>query len=287
MHTVAMLDFLLQPAGFDIGETGLILYDATQPLWRALLVGLGNTLRVSLPALLMATVLGGAIALARRSPSSLLRASGLFYTDAIRNVPLLVQLLLWYFLLVEWLPDSHAAWQLMPGVLLSKGGMNFPWWDSAVGHLSWPEQSVFNVSGGAAVTPEFLAVAIALSLYTSAFLAEVIRGGLEAVPASLAEAAQTLGASQWQVLSQVVIPQALRTIIPAATNQYLNLIKNSSLAVAVGYPDLVSVSNTAANQTGKALECVGVMMAIYLTLSLLTSVLMNTFNARHAEKGPA
>lgn len=282
-----MLDFLLQPAGFDIGETGLFLYDATQPLWRALLVGLGNTLRVSLPALMLATLLGGAIALARRSPSPLLRAAGLVYTDAIRNVPLLVQLLLWYFLLVEWLPESNAAWQLMPGVLLSKGGMSFPWWDTVTGHWSWPEQGVFNVSGGAAVTPEFLAVAIALSLYTSAFLAEVIRGGLEAVPASLAEAAQTLGATKWQVLSQVVIPQALRTIIPAATNQYLNLIKNSSLAVAVGYPDLVSVSNTAANQTGKALECVGVMMAIYLTLSLLTSALMNGFNARHAVKGPA
>lgn len=278
-------DFLWQPAGFDIGETGLVLFDSAQPLWRAMLVGLGNTLRVSLPALLVATALGAAVALARRSSSRAWQRVGLVYTDAIRNVPLLVQLLLWYFLLVEWLPDSTAAWRVLPGVWLSKGGLAFPWWDGAAGQWSWPVQEAFNVSGGAAVTPEYLAVALALSLYTSAFLAEVIRGGLESVQASLAEAAQTLGATRWQTIRLVVVPQALRTIIPATTNQYLNLIKNSSLAVAVGYPDLVSVSNTAANQTGRALECVLVMMVVYLTLSLLTSALMNGFNARHAARG--
>lgn len=282
-----MLDFLFQPSGFDIGETGLLSFDAAQPLWRAILVGLGNTLRVSLPALILATLLATLVALSRRSTSKPARLAGLIYTDSLRNVPLLVQLLLWYFLVVEWLPDSNSAWQLLPGVFLSKGGLSFPWWDAATGQWSVPAQEIFNVSGGAAVTPEYLAVALALSLYTSAFLAEVIRGGLEAVPPSLAEAAETLGASRWQVIYKVVLPQALRTIVPAATNQYLNLIKNSSLAVAVGYPDLVSVSNTAANQTGRTLECVLVMMSIYLTLSLLTSSLMNLFNARYALKGSA
>ncbi|HET8693221.1 MAG: ABC transporter permease subunit [Burkholderiales bacterium] len=282
-----MLDFLFQPSGFDIGETGLLSFDAAQPLWRAILVGLGNTLRVSLPALILATLLATLVALSRRSTSKPARLAGLIYTDSLRNVPLLVQLLLWYFLVVEWLPDSNSAWQLLPGVFLSKGGLSFPWWDAATGQWSVPAQEIFNVSGGAAVTPEYLAVALALSLYTSAFLAEVIRGGLEAVPPSLAEAAETLGASRWQVIYKVVLPQALRTIVPAATNQYLNLIKNSSLAVAVGYPDLVSVSNTAANQTGRTLECVLVMMSIYLTLSLLTSALMNLFNARYALKGSA
>ncbi|MDE1999304.1 MAG: ABC transporter permease subunit [Burkholderiales bacterium] len=262
-------------------------FDAAQPLWRAILVGLGNTLRVSLPALILATLLATLVALSRRATSKPARLAGLIYTDSLRNVPLLVQLLLWYFLVVEWLPDSNSAWQLLPGVFLSKGGLSFPWWDAATGQWSVPAQEIFNVSGGAAVTPEYLAVALALSLYTSAFLAEVIRGGLEAVPPSLAEAAETLGASRWQVIYKVVLPQALRTIVPAATNQYLNLIKNSSLAVAVGYPDLVSVSNTAANQTGRTLECVLVMMSIYLTLSLLTSALMNLFNARYALKGSA
>jgi general L-amino acid transport system permease protein len=285
-----MFEFLTQPAGFDIGETGMLVYDAAQPLWKALLVGIGNTLRVALPALVVATLLGTLVALGRRSLSRPARLLSTFYVEAIRNVPLLVQLLLWYFLLVEWLPDSNQAWVLTPGVLLSKGGLAFPWpWSvddagAALWHWSVPVQDTFNVSGGAAVTPEYLAVFVALSLYTAAFFSEVVRGGLEAVPPSLAEAAQTLGARPWQVIWQVVLPQALRAIIPAATNQYLNLIKNSSLAVAVGYPDLVSVGNTALNQTGRAVECIAIMMSVYLSLSLLTSAFMNRYNRRYALK---
>lgn len=287
-----MFDFLQQPAGFDIGETGLLAFDAAQPLWRAMLVGLGNTLRVSLPALAVATLLGTAVALARRSASRPLRLAGGLFVDTVRNVPLLVQLLLCYFMLIEWLPDSGHALRLMPGVWLSKGGLAFPWPAAWMGGLvedtawwSWPQQATFNVSGGGAVTPEYLAVALALSLYTAAFLAEVIRGGLASVPPALPEAAQTLGATPWQTTMRVVLPQALRAIVPAATNQYLNLIKNSSLAVAVGYPDLVSVSNTALNQTGQAVQCIVVMMSVYLSLSLLTSALMNRFNRRHALRG--
>jgi general L-amino acid transport system permease protein len=284
---VGLFEFLTQPAGFDIGETGLLVYDATQPLWRALAVGLGNTLRVSLPALLLATLLGTAIALARRSTHPGLKALGGTYIDTVRNVPLLVQLLVWYFLLVDWLPDSSQAMRLLPGVLLSKGGLSFPWWTHAQGAWGWsvPMQDGFNVSGGAAVTPEYLAVFTALSTYSAAFVAEVVRAGLESVPQSLGEAAQTLGARPHQVFWRVVLPQALRTMVPAMTNQYLNLVKNSSLAVAVGYPDLVSVGNTALNQTGRAVECIAVMMSIYLLLSLLTAGLMNWFNARHALRG--
>lgn len=284
-----MFDFLSQPAGFDIGETGLLVYDAAQPLWRALLVGLGNTLRVSLPALLLATAIGLLVALARTSASRVWQALGGAYVDLVRNTPLLLQLLMWYFLLVEWLPDSSQALQLAPGVWLSKGGLAFPWWATApeagVMSWSWPQQDTFNVVGGAAVTPEFLALALALSVYTGAFLSEVIRGGIESVPANLIEAAQTLGATRLQQIVKVLLPQALRAIVPAATNQYLNLIKNSSLAVAVGYPDLVSVGNTAINQTGRAIECVLVMMAVYLSLSLLTALFMNWFNARYAMRG--
>ena len=286
-----MFDFLTQPAGFDIGETGLLVYDAAQPLWRALLVGLGNTLRVSVPALLFTSLIGLLVALARTSSSRVWRAMGGFYVGVVRNTPLLLQLLMWYFLLVEWLPDSTQALQLAPGLWLSKGGLAFPWWaadpETGAQAWSWPVQETFNVVGGAAVTPEFLALAVALSIYTGAFLAEVIRGGIESVPASLIEAAQTLGATRWQQIVRVLLPQALRAIVPAATNQFLNLLKNSSLAVAVGYPDLVSVGNTAINQTGRAVECVLVMMTVYLTLSLLTAWFMNRFNARHAMKGAA
>lgn len=281
-----MFGFLSQPAGFDIGETGLIVYDAAQPLWHALLVGLGNTLRVSLPALLLTMLIGLLVALGRTSGSTVWRGMAGLYVDTVRNTPLLLQLLMWYFLLIEWLPDSTQAMRLLPGVWLSKGGLAFPWYGPIEGHAawawSWPQQDTFNVVGGAAVTPEYLSLALALSIYTGAFLAEVIRGGIEAVPASLMEAAETLGATRFQQLTKVLLPQALRTIVPAATNQFLNLIKNSSLAVAVGYPDLVSVGNTALNQTGRVVECVLVMMSAYLLLSLLTSSFMNWFNARHA-----
>ncbi len=286
-----MLGFLDQPAGFDIGETCLLVFDAAQPLWRALLVGLGNTLRVSLPALLVACIIGLLVALGRTSGSRTWRSLGGFYVDTIRNTPLLLQLLMWYFLLIEWLPDSTQAISVLPGVWLSKGGLAFPWYGpgeaGAAWAWSWPQQDTFNIVGGAAVSPEYLSLALALSIYTGAFLAEVIRSGIESVPSSLMEAAETLGATRFQQITQVLLPQALRTIVPAATNQFLNLIKNSSLAVAVGYPDLVSVGNTALNQTGRVVECVLVMMSVYLALSLSTAALMNWFNARHALKGPA
>jgi general L-amino acid transport system permease protein len=283
-----MFDFLNQPAGFGIGETGLLVYDASQPMWLALAVGLGNTLRVSLPALVFATVLGTLVALARRSSHTGLKNAGNLYGGTVRNVPLLVQLLMWYFLLLDWLPDSTLSLGL-PGLMLSKGGFSFPWLVSSHGGIVWslPAQDGLSITGGGTVTPEYLAVFLALVTYAAAFIAEVVRAGLESVPRSLSEAAQTLGARPHQVLLRVVLPQALRTMVPAMTNQYLNLIKNSSLAVAVGYPDLVSVGNTAVNQTGRAVECILVMMAVYLTLSLLTAALMNWFNARHALRGSA
>ena len=177
-----MLDFLQQPAGFDIGETGWLIYDAGQPLWRAFAVGLFNTLRAALPALLWATALGTLLAMARLSPASTWRRLSKLFIEAHRNTPLLLQLLIWYFLLVELLPDPGEAWRLWGGAWLSKGGLAIPWWGlTDTGHWawSWPEQGAFNVSGGASLTPEFLALWLALSHYTAAFLAEVIRGGLE------------------------------------------------------------------------------------------------------------
>ncbi|WP_374318560.1 ABC transporter permease subunit [Aquabacterium sp.] len=284
-----MLDFLSQPAGFDIGETGLMVYDASQPLWRALLVGLSNTLRVALPAIVAATVVGLLLALMRRSRHMGARSLATMVVELIRNVPLLLQLFIWYFLLVEWLPDTQDALQLLPGVWLSKGGLAFPWPELTVQGLHWhvPALDGFAIAGGAAVTPEYLALFVALVVYTAAFMSEIMRAGLEAVPHSLEEAAETLGATPSQILRKVVLPQALRTIVPGLTNQYLNLIKNSSLAVAIGYPDLVSVGNTTINQTGKAVDCIAVMMLLYLALSLATSAVMNWFNLRYAIRGQA
>jgi general L-amino acid transport system permease protein len=287
----AGFDFFIQPAGFEIGESALA-FDSSQPFWRAFLVGLTNTLRVALPAIVLATVLGAFIGVGRLARHLLLRSLCTGYVELVRNVPLLVQLLMWYFALTELLPSSDAAWALPGGSFLSKSGWSIPWpvfapdawWPSA---WEWPEAGPFNVSGGAALTPEYLAVLLALSTYTAAFVAEAVRAGIQSVSAGQVHAAQALGLQPLQQLRHVVFPQALRVIVPSLTNQYLNLTKNSSLAVAVGYPELVSVSNTAFNQTGRAFECIAVLMAVYLTLSLITSALMNRYNARVAMRGSA
>lgn len=275
-----MFEFLGQPAGFDIGETGPWLFSAEQPLWQAFGVGLSNTLRVSLPAIVLAVTLGTVLGLGRLSALPLPRRLATLVVEAVRNVPLLVQLLMWYFLMVEWLPEPMEALHLLPGVLLSKGGLAFPWWDAAQGGWSIPVQETFNVQGGAAVTPEYLAVLLALGFYTAAFIAEVVRAGVLSVPRSLLEAAETLGASAAQIRWKVLLPQALRAIRPPLTNQLLNLIKNSPLAVAVGYPDLVSVGNTTLNQTGRVFECILLMMAIYLLLSWTVALLMGWADRR-------
>jgi general L-amino acid transport system permease protein len=138
------------------------------------------------------------------------------------------------------------------------------------------------MEGGATATPEFLAVLIGLVLYTSAFIAEVVRAGIASVSQGQLEAAGSLGLSRGQSMRLVILPQALRVIIPPLTSQYLNLTKNSSLAVAIGYPDVVSIANTALNQTGRAVECIAVIMAVYLTTSLATSAFMNWYNTRTA-----
>ena len=146
--------------------------------------------------------------------------------------------------------------------------------------MNMPIRGDFAIENGGSLTPEFLALLIGLTMYTAAFVAEVVRGGIQAVPQGQAEAASALGLSQGQSMRLVMLPQALRVIIPPMTNQYLNLTKNSSLAVAIGYPDVVSIANTSINQTGRAVECIALIMLVYLTTSLATSVLMNWYNAR-------
>lgn len=256
--------FLVDPTGFEIGES-LLAFDSTQPYWRALLVGLLNTLRVAAAGIVLATVLGTAVALARLSRNALLRALGYAYVELLRNVPLLLQLLMWYLVLVEGLPEFGEPLQLRGLGELSKAGFNV----TALG---------FNLS------TEFMALLLGLTLYTAAFIAEVVRAGLLAVPAGQREAAASLGLSRRQQLRLVVMPQALRVIVPPLTNQYLNLTKNSSLAVAIGYPDVVGIANTAINQTGRAVECIALIMLVYLSLSLATAAAMGWLNRRAALK---
>ncbi len=331
-------DFLTQPAGFDIGES-LYPFDSSEHYWRAFLVGLTNTLRVAIVGIIITTVLGTLLGVGRFSRNALVRGLCSAYVEFFRNVPVLLQLLMWYLLFTEVLPMASEAWQV-GSFYLSKGGLNFPIPVWAAGHawavgggvagllLAWvyrrwvfarfeatgklhstfwvpvvivvlmallgwalggaptelnsPRRGEFAIEDGGALTPEFMAVLLGLSIYTAAFVAEVVRAGIQSVSRGQGEAAAALGLSKGQEMRLVMLPQALRVIIPPLTNQYLNLTKNSSLAVAIGYPDVVSIANTALNQTGRAVECIAIVMLVYLTTSLATSLLMNWYNERAA-----
>ena len=268
--------FLSREAGFEIGESFFLRYSAADSYARALVVGLVNTLGVAAIGIVLATVLGGAIGLARLARDALLRTLAAAYVEFVRNVPLLVQLFFWYALITEALPAPREALSPLPGVFLTNRGIFFPVPGSV------PELSGFNFVGGAALSPEFATLLIGLATYTAAFIAEIVRAGILAIERGQLDAAYALGLSRWQVTRLVVLPQALRVIVPPLTSQYLNLTKNSSLAVAIGYPDLVSIANTTINQTGQAIEGVAIIMAVYLTVSLSISAFMNWYNARVA-----
>jgi general L-amino acid transport system permease protein len=328
-------DFFLQPAGFGIGES-LFDFDSSQNYLVAYLVGLSNTLRVALVGLVLSTLLGTLIGIGRLSHNTLVKVLCTSYVEVTRNVPLLLQLFMWYFAMTELLPSIETPLKPMTDVFLSKNGLQYPipvWeaghWGTllgmgagvvaaslwkrharlqfeatgiykasllpalglfvACGVLGWllggapgqldiPELTEISVVGGGSVSPEYLTLLIGLTVYTSGYIAEVVRAGIQSVSFGQHEAAVALGLKRSQELRLIQLPQAMRVIIPPLTSQYLNLIKNSSLAVAVGYPDLVSISSTALNQTGRAIECIAFVMLIYLSLSLLTSGAMNIYN---------
>ncbi|HVN34371.1 MAG TPA: ABC transporter permease subunit [Casimicrobiaceae bacterium] len=332
-------DFLRQPAGFAISES-LFEFDSSETYFRAFLIGLSNTLRVAIVGIVLATLLGALIGIGRLSRNFLIRSLCGAYVETFRNVPLLLQLFMWYFILTELLPPIDEALQPIPHVFFSKNGLQYPipvWaldhvWVAAgalvgcVGAWAWrrfarhrreasgsappvvlpalaivlaggfvgwlaggapsaldfPEKTEITVVGGGAVTPEFLTVLVGLTLYTASYIAEIVRGGIQAVAHGQHEAAAALGLARSQEVRLVLLPQALRVIIPPITSQYLNLTKNSSLAVAVGYPDIVSISTTTLNQTGRAIEAISIVMLCYLTMSLLTATIMNWYNRRAA-----
>ena len=276
-------DFLFQPAGFDIGE-GWLNYDSASSYWKAFLVGIVNTLRVAVPGCILATLLGTLLGIARFSGNAMLRGISRAYVEMFRNIPLLLQLLMWYLLFIEYLPLPAEALNIGKLVFLSKNGLSFPFltWDNGALRFDVPVPGEFQIDGGATLSPEYMAVLLGLVLYTSAFIAEVVRAGIASVPKGQREAGASAGLSSALVMRLVVLPQAWRLVIPPLTNQFLNLTKNSSLAVAVGYPELVSIANTSLNQSGRAVECISIIMGVYLVLSLLTSALMNWFNRRVA-----
>ena len=331
--------YLSRPAGFVISQS-FISYDSGDTYGRAILVGLLNTVWVSIFAVIVSTVLGLIVGIARLSRNPLLSFLALIYVEALRNVPLLLYLFLWYALIVAVFPPVREAWQILPDVFLSNGGLILPsmrWSPAhtgvlasavlgvvlafvvaanlrrhrvASGHaraawpfvlvallapplvglllfqpdlvVNWPEKGRFRITGGLQVTPEFTALLVGLGLSASAGIAEIVRAGILAVGRGQWEAARSVGLHDRQTMRLVVLPQALRVIVPPLTSSYLSTFKNSSLAIAIGYPDLVMVSNTTMNQTGQAIEGIAIFMLVYLGMSITISLLMNWYNARVA-----
>ena len=330
------LGFLDSVAGFEIAESP-IPYRATDTYGRALLVGLLNTLLVSLVGIVLATVLGVLVGVARLSGNWLVNRVAAGYVEVMRNTPLLVQLVLIYAVFLQ-LPGTTNSIALPGSIFLNQRGLFVPrpeieaalgpWLTfvaaaivvavgarivssrrSAAGRtsrgigliglaalvvlpvvgglvvgapvgLELPVLERFNFVGGLALSPEFTALLVGLVVYTAAFIGEVVRGGVQAVRRGQVEAALALGLTPSQTLRLIVFPQAMRVIVPPLTSQYLNLAKNSSLAVVIGYPELFNVSRTAASQTGQPISVIVIVMAAYLTISLGTSLLMNIYNRR-------
>jgi general L-amino acid transport system permease protein len=279
--------FLDRAAGFEIAQ-GPIEFSSRDTYTRALLVGLLNTLRISLLGIVLATTLGVALGVARLSNVWILSTIARGYLEVIRNTPLLLQLLFWYSLW-QALPGPRDALNPLPGVFLCFRGLFFPSLSVHAGgsflSIERPAVVGFGFQGGASVSPEFAALLVGLTIYTAAFIGEIVRGGVLAVDKGQSEAAAALGLSRLETLRFVVFPQALRLIIPPTTSQFLNLLKNSSLAVAIGYPDLISIANTMLNQTGQAIETIALAMAAYLAVNAGVSLAMNTYNAAILRRG--
>lgn len=330
-------DFLNSQASFDIGET-LIAYDRADSYGQAIIVGLVNSLRIMALGLILATIVGLIVGIARLSDNWLLRNLALVYVETFRNIPLLLQLLFWYFAFFLQLPKIEQRIQLPGAIFLTQQGVALPWLAPTSGTGIWLVLLAFGVlgaawlwrwrtrlmveqgstekpilwamgsialasaiafiltqtvplrvtlpqvidnsqfQGGLVVTPEFSTLLLGLVIYTASFIAEIVRAGIQSVPKGQVEAAQALGLKSGRIMQMVILPQALRVIIPPLTSQYLNLAKNSSLAIAIGYPDLYFVASTAFNQTGRAVEVMLLLMGTYLSISLLISLLMNLYN---------
>jgi general L-amino acid transport system permease protein len=337
-RVVTQFDFLDQTAGFPLGES-VIPYDEAKSFGYAFLAGVLNTLKVALVGVVLATVLGTLAAVARLSANWLIRQIASVYIEIIRNIPLLVQLVIWYEAVFKRLPPVQESIRWPGSVYLSQRGLYLPspvptetfdtWiifvavavvlagflrvvlgrYQLRTGRTTYPVLTAlsvllglpalgwllvgasplttdlpvlgkFNFTGGMRLTPEYSALLVGLVVYTGAFIAEVVRAGILAVDRGQFEAARALGFNNMQVLRLVVFPQAMRVIIPPLISQYLNLTKNSSLAIVVGYLDLFYVGRTIINQAGRAVPVFILMMATYLSFSLITSVIMNVYNRR-------
>ncbi|WP_109512506.1 amino acid ABC transporter permease [Pseudomonas ovata] len=333
-------DFLERSAGFGIAQH-LIDYTEADSYARVFLIGLLNTLLVSFIGIILATLLGFSIGIARLSSNWMINKLATVYVEVFRNIPPLLQILFWYFAVFLTLPGPRNAHGYLDMFYVSSRGVNMPRAMAAEGvtaflvslvvaviatllmvrwankrfeatgepfhkfwaglalmlvipalsilvagapvHWEMPELRGFNFVGGWVLIPELLALTLALTVYTAAFIAEIVRSGIKSVSHGQTEAARSLGLRQGPTLRKVIIPQALRVIIPPLTSQYLNLVKNSSLAAGIGYPEMVSLfAGTVLNQTGQAIEVIAITMSVYLAISISISLLMNWYNKRIA-----
>jgi general L-amino acid transport system permease protein len=332
-------EFLSNEASFEIGES-LIEYSAADSYLQALLVGVLNTLKVAFVGIILTTILGTFVGIAKLSTNWLISTLSGWFIEVMQNIPILLQLFFWYAFFYESFPSPRQALNPFDGLFLTNRGVifgvpaadpihNYMWWALAGAVILWwslsrwaynrqartgqnfpvirtslvlcivlpalvwmtggaptamdvPVLQGFNFNGGITLSPEFCALLFGLVLYTSAFVAEIVRAGIQSVSRGQVEAAMAVGLKPGQVLRLVVMPQALRVIIPPLTSQLLNLTKNSSLAIAIGFPDFVAVANTTINQTGQAIEGVALIMVVYLFFSLSTSIFMNWYNKKMA-----
>lgn len=330
--------FLEESAGFPIGESD-IPYDPSRSFARAFLVGVINTLKVSILGIFFATILGTIVGIARLSTNWLVRRIALAFIEIHRNIPLLVLLFLWYRGVFLKLPRVQNSIEWPGPIFISQRGLFMAWprlnpsgtvfviaallgivlaifaffylrglreetgrntyfglvslailvafpaagWFLAGGQpftLENPELTGFNFEGGVHLTPEFTALLVGLVTYTAAFIAEVVRAGIQAISRGQIEAARAVGLGYSQILGLIIFPQAMRVIIPPLISQYLNLTKNSSLAFFIGYPELFFIGKTTINQAGRAVQVFLLIMGVYLLISLVTSALLNFYNRR-------
>ena len=317
--------FLFQPAGFRISES-LLPVTPDDPYWMSIAAGLVNTLTVALVAIPVATLLGIGLGLLRLSSRPLAARTAALIIAPLRNTPVLLQLFVWYGLLLR-LPDARQAWSPLPSVLLSNRGLALPalhgwlpyalaaagalllgwrlrhrlgraapWAALAATALAWawlpgvtvdlPVRRGLGLQGGWQPSIEFAALVIGLVVFHAAYIADIVRAAVRAVPVGLVEAGQAMALTPWGVLRHVVAPYAARVALPPYANQCLALVKNSTLAIAIGYQELMAVINTAITQTGLALEGITLAVAVYLGLALALGGALSAWNARHARHGP-
>jgi general L-amino acid transport system permease protein len=334
-HIATGFAFLGEAAAIPIGESVLNYIPSVSTYGTALLIGVLNTLKVAVVGVILATIWGTLVGIARLSKNWMLARLSAVYVETLRDIPLLLQLFFWYGLL-QTLPGPRQALHPIYGVFLSNHGIKVPLihWQPAhsvalvffiaglIGTAVWSRMATrkqeatgirpkvwpvgvlllivvplvvwaalgapfqgdvpalhgFNFSGGGNVSPEYAALTFGLIVYTATYIAEIVRSGIQAVAQGQWEAAGALGLQPGRVLRLVILPQAMRVIIPPMTSQYLNLIKNSSLAIAVGYPDIVSIADSTLNQTGQAIEGIAIIMVVYLAFSLSISLFMNWYN---------